>query len=62
MPEGKSFGFITVEGQKDVFFHEDKVVGGREAFAALKPGDSVTFDLDESGPKGPAGTNVQKAA
>lgn len=55
----KPFGFITVEGRdKDLFFHKDKVVG---VFEDLKEGDTVTFDEDTTGEKGPAAVNVQKA-
>ncbi len=57
----RAFGFITVEGRdKDLFFHQDKVVGGEAAFKELKEGDKVTFDEDTTGPKGPAAVNVQK--
>lgn len=58
--EGKPFGFIGVEGrEKDVFFHKENVTG--VPFEELKAGDTVTFDIDESGPKGPAAVNVQRA-
>jgi CspA family cold shock protein len=58
--EGKPFGFIAVEGrEKDVFFHRENVTG--VTFEELKVGDTVTFDIDESGPKGPAAVNVQRA-
>jgi len=56
----KSFGFITVEGRdKDIFFHKEKVVGVQ--FEDLKEGDTVTFDEDTTGPKGPAAVNVTRA-
>ena len=56
----KGFGFIKVEGQeKDLFFHSKSLSG--VAYAELQEGDSVEFDLDESGPKGPAAINVKKA-
>ncbi|MBX4205393.1 MAG: cold shock domain-containing protein [Candidatus Doudnabacteria bacterium] len=56
----KGFGFITVEGQeKDLFFHSKSLSGVQ--YNELQEGDSVSFDLDESGPKGPAAVNVQKA-
>jgi cold shock CspA family protein len=59
--EGKPFGFISVEGrERDLFFHKEKVTGG--AFEDLREGDTVSFDVDESGEKGPAAVNVQKAA
>ena len=55
----KGFGFIKAEGaDKDLFFHRDKVVG---SFENLKEGDTVTFEQDNTGPKGPAAVNVQKA-
>jgi len=56
----KGFGFITVEGQeKDLFFHSNSLVDVQ--FNELNEGDQVTFDLDESGPKGPAAVNVKRA-
>lgn len=56
----KAFGFISVEGrEKDLFFHKTSVVGGE--FEDLKEGDTVTFEEDNSGPKGPAAVNVQLA-
>ncbi len=55
----KAFGFIKAEGRdKDLFFHKDKVMG---SFEDLKEGDTVTFDEDLTGMKGPAAVNVQKA-
>ncbi len=55
----KGFGFITVEGrEKDLFFHSKAVSGN---FADLQEGDSVTFEEDTTGPKGPAAVNVSKA-
>ena len=55
----KKFGFITVEGrEKDLFFHKEKVVGVE--FESLMVGDTVSFEIDETGPKGPAAINVTK--
>ncbi|HEY9582792.1 MAG TPA: cold shock domain-containing protein [Candidatus Paceibacterota bacterium] len=55
----KKFGFITVEGrEKDLFFHKEKVVGVE--FDDLKIGDVVSFEIDETGPKGPAAVNVTR--
>ena len=52
----KGFGFIAREGQeKDVFFHSNNLVG--VAFADLKVGDKVSFDVEES-PKGLNAVNV----
>ncbi|PIS04975.1 MAG: cold-shock protein [Candidatus Buchananbacteria bacterium CG10_big_fil_rev_8_21_14_0_10_42_9] len=56
--DGKNFGFISQGGDKDVFFHADKLNG--VGFDELKEGDSVTYDVEQTD-KGPAATNVQKA-
>jgi CspA family cold shock protein len=50
----KSFGFIEVEGQKDVFVHRNALPEN----TVLREGDKVEFDLEES-PKGPQATNVK---
>lgn len=56
----KSFGFITPEdGAKDVFFHATSLVGVE--FSALKQGDKVSFDVEESD-KGPRAINVAVVA
>jgi CspA family cold shock protein len=52
----KGFGFIEVEGQKDVFVHYSAVQG--EGFKSLKEGDQVEFEVTQ-GPKGPQATNVK---
>lgn len=54
----RGFGFIAVEGQKDVFFHSKSLVG--TMYDDLKVGDTVSFEVEE-GPKGPAAVNVQRA-
>lgn len=61
MPQGtiktktdRGFGFITVEGSPDVFFH-NSACGGQ--FDALRIGQTVKFDI-EQGPKGPKASNV----
>ncbi|HBF67614.1 MAG TPA: cold-shock protein [Candidatus Magasanikbacteria bacterium] len=55
----KHFGFITPEdGSKDVFFHESGLVGLQ--FDELKPGDTMSFDVEES-EKGPRAVNVVRA-
>jgi CspA family cold shock protein len=55
----KGFGFITVAGMdKDLFFHSKSLSG--VTFDELNEGDKVSFEVDESGPKGPAAVNVQK--
>ena len=52
----KGFGFIEVEGAKDVFVHHSSVQG--EGFKSLKEGDEVEFEISQ-GPKGPNATNVR---
>jgi CspA family cold shock protein len=57
--EGKPFGFISREGEaKDLFFHANECSG--VAFADLKVGDEVTFEVVD-GEKGPSATNVSRA-
>ena len=56
----KGFGFIGREGaERDLYFRSDAVSGVK--FEELKEGDAVTFEIDESGPKGPAAKDVQRA-
>ncbi len=56
----RRFGFIAREGEaKDLFFHEKDLKG--VTFDELKEGDTVSFDVDTTGEKGPAAVNVQKA-
>lgn len=55
----KGFGFITVEGSDDVFFHMSSLAPG-VSFDQLQQGQAVTFDMG-SGPKGPKAENVQLA-
>ncbi len=55
----KKFGFISQgDGQKDVFFHASSLNG--VDFSDLKPGDAVTFDLEDT-EKGPRAINVTLA-
>lgn len=55
----KGFGFIAREGEaKDLFFHSNDLSG--VAFADLKEGDTVTFEVVD-GQKGPSAKNVQRA-
>ena len=53
--EIKGFGFIEVEGQKDVFVHKSALAEGMK----LKEGESVSFEVEDS-PKGPQATKVAK--
>jgi len=48
--ESKGFGFITVNGEKDVFFHI-KHRFGEKTVRIPKPGDCVVF-TKKTGPKG----------
>ncbi len=65
MPEGtvkwfndqKGYGFIEVEGGKDVFVHHSGIDG--EGFKSLKEGDRVSFEI-EQGAKGPSAVKVKK--
>jgi len=52
----KGFGFIEVEGSKDVFVHHSAIQG--EGFKSLKEGDEVEFEVT-NGPKGPQASNVR---
>ncbi|MCX6782137.1 MAG: cold shock domain-containing protein [Candidatus Magasanikbacteria bacterium] len=55
----KNFGFITPEdGAKDLFFHATSLSGVE--FTALKQGDAVTFEVEQSD-KGPRAINVARA-
>lgn len=50
----KGFGFIEVEGEKDVFVHSSSLSG-----FSLQEGDKVQFDV-EKGTRGPQATNIQR--
>jgi CspA family cold shock protein len=51
----KGYGFIAVEGGKDVFVHYSAIVG--EGFKTLEEGQRVQFDIVD-GRKGPQAANV----
>ena len=50
----KGYGFITVQGSDDVFFHHSACGG---MFDSLQIGQTVQFEM-EKGPKGPKAVNV----
>lgn len=52
----KGYGFIQVEGEKDVFVHASAIEG--EGFKSLKEGDEVEFEIS-TGSKGSEATNVK---
>ena len=65
MPEGtikrltdKGYGFITMGGSKNLFFHSKNVQGA--SFDELYEGQKVTF-TEGQGPKGPQADNVRPA-
>jgi len=53
----KGFGFITVEGEGDVFVHFSAIVG--EGFKSLEEGQAVEFEIVQ-GDRGPQAANVVK--
>ncbi|MFW9826640.1 MAG: cold-shock protein [Candidatus Thorarchaeota archaeon] len=54
----KGFGFISVEGQDDIFVHFSNI--DMEGFKKLEVGDEVEFKLRESeNGKGPEALNVK---
>lgn len=65
MPKGKvkwfsnqkGYGFITVDGGKDIFVHHTAIQG--EGYKTLVEGQAVEFEIVQ-GPKGEQATNVVK--
>lgn len=53
----KGFGFISVDGENDVFVHFSAIQG--DGFKTLEEGQSVEFEVVE-GAKGPQADNVVK--
>lgn len=54
--DGKGFGFIKVEGKKDVFFHAKNLINAN--FDDLRAGDKVVFGTEE-GDKGTYAVEVE---
>ena len=53
----KGYGFITVDGGKDVFVHHTAIQG--DGYKTLAEGQAVEFEIVQ-GPKGEQATNVVK--
>ncbi|PKM50571.1 MAG: cold-shock protein [Firmicutes bacterium HGW-Firmicutes-7] len=53
----KGFGFISVDGENDVFVHFSAIQG--DGFKALEEGDAVEFEVVD-GSKGPQAASVTK--
>ncbi|WP_352407184.1 cold-shock protein [Acetoanaerobium noterae] len=53
----KGFGFISVEGEKDVFVHFSAIQS--EGYRSLEEGQAVQFEIVD-GDKGPQAANVTR--
>ena len=53
----KGYGFLSVEGEEDVFVHYSNIEG--EGYRSLDEGQSVEFEVGP-GRKGPEALNVRK--
>ena len=53
----KGFGFISVEGENDVFVHFSSIQ--TEGFKTLEEGQSVEFEIVQ-GARGPQASNVTR--
>lgn len=54
----KGFGFISCDGEKDLFVHHSNIKSEGER-RSLNEGENVSFDV-EDGAKGPIAVNVVK--
>ena len=54
----KGFGFISVEGEDDVFVHFSAIES--DGYKTLEEGQQVEFDVVD-GAKGPQASNVRRA-
>ena len=52
----KGYGFIELEGDKDVFVHYPAIQGG--GYRSLEEGQAVVFEVQE-GQKGPQAANFK---
>lgn len=53
----RGFGFIGVEGSKDIYFHYSQIILTPNGKKSLKEGDEVEFETEET-PKGLQAINI----